>query len=222
MTTGLQDNGSVKRTWTPAARRRRPIRTLDADWNASGGGDGHWNVIDPTDTPTTTRARSPRRRGTHSCAGRHDTATATQTLTVANTVWPADQRCTTDAPIVVDPNVPPSRRRHAAAERSIIGGTMHRALAQPRRRVHDDLPAADARTTPDPGPACPARSEQRARHRSLRATSTARSRRSRRPSRRRRSRTRRRIYAGTDTGRCGRRPTPARTGRSCRACRSAG
>ena len=36
------------RTWTAAA----PHPTdpdLHANWNSYGGGDGHWNVIDPTD-----------------------------------------------------------------------------------------------------------------------------------------------------------------------------
>ncbi len=40
----------------------------------------------------------------HSCGGFHDTATATQSLTISNNGWPANQRWTTDTPIVVDPN----------------------------------------------------------------------------------------------------------------------
>src|SRR3954447_1108259 len=44
--TGLQDNGS-NRSWTPA--NPSPSDPQLKDWNSTGGGDGHWVNIDPTD-----------------------------------------------------------------------------------------------------------------------------------------------------------------------------
>jgi len=100
MTSGLQDNGSV-RTWTaPAPSPADPALT---DWNAYGGGDGHWNVIDPVDQSYYYECFQPS-PPRHSCGGFHDTASATQSLTISNNGWPANQRWTTDTPIVVDPN----------------------------------------------------------------------------------------------------------------------
>jgi hypothetical protein len=101
---GLQDNGSQK-SWTPA--NPSPSDPQLRDWNSSGGGDGHWNVIDPTDHTYYYSCSQSSGGGTHSCAGRHDTATATQNFTVTNSGFPAGQRYTTDAPLVIDPNVPP-------------------------------------------------------------------------------------------------------------------
>ncbi len=43
LNTGLQDNGSVK-TWANAATEPTDL----TQWSTSGGGDGHWNLIDPT------------------------------------------------------------------------------------------------------------------------------------------------------------------------------
>src|SRR4051794_27321363 len=104
-TTGLQDNGSVK-SWTPAAPHPTdPV--LKTTWNSSGGGDGHWNVIDPTDDSYYYTCSQASGAGTHSCSGRHDTATATQNITVAQVGANGTNRYTTDAPIVIDPNVPP-------------------------------------------------------------------------------------------------------------------
>jgi photosystem II stability/assembly factor-like uncharacterized protein len=101
--TGLQDNGS-NRSWTPA--NPSPSDPQLKDWNSSGGGDGHWNNIDPTDQTYYYSCSQSSGGGTHSCGGRHDTATTTQNTTVAQTTTPG-QRYTTDAPIVYDPNVPP-------------------------------------------------------------------------------------------------------------------
>jgi hypothetical protein len=100
MTTGLQDNGSL-RTWTAAAPS--PTDPALTTWNAYGGGDGHWNVIDPTDQSyyyACFQPSPPR----HSCAGFHDTATSTQSMTITNNGWPSNQRWTTDTPIAIDPN----------------------------------------------------------------------------------------------------------------------
>ncbi|HEY6890885.1 MAG TPA: hypothetical protein VI300_23990 [Solirubrobacter sp.] len=100
MTTGLQDNGSV-RTWTAAAPS--PTDPALTNWNAYGGGDGHWNVIDPVDQSYYYECFQPS-PPRHSCGGFHDTATGTTNLTISNSGWPANQRWTTDTPIVVDPN----------------------------------------------------------------------------------------------------------------------
>src|SRR4051794_8313556 len=122
-TTGLQDNGSSK-SWAPAPTCATGSTTLctqphptdpllgpNTFWNSSGGGDGHWNIIDPTDDTyyyTCSQAGS----GSHSCSGRHDTVNAagtpiTQNTTVAQVGTSGQNRYTTDAPIVIDPNVPP-------------------------------------------------------------------------------------------------------------------
>ncbi|HEY6890840.1 MAG TPA: hypothetical protein VI300_23750 [Solirubrobacter sp.] len=106
-TTGLQDNGSVK-SWTPAAPHPAdPDLGPTTNWNSSGGGDGHWNVVDPTDDTYYYTCSQASGGGTHSCSGRHDTATATQSITVAQVGANGTNRYTTDAPIVIDPNVPP-------------------------------------------------------------------------------------------------------------------
>ncbi len=100
LSTGLQDNGS-NRTWT--ATNPSPTDPSLTTWNSDGGGDGHWNVIDPVDQSyyyTCFQPSPPR----HSCQGLHDTATTTQTLTITNNGWPANQRWTTDTPIAIDPN----------------------------------------------------------------------------------------------------------------------
>ena len=100
MTTGLQDNGSV-RTWTAAAPS--PTDPALTNWNTYGNGDGHVNVIDATDQTYYYECFQPS-PPRHSCAGFHDTATATQDLSITNNGWPANQRWTTDTPITIDPN----------------------------------------------------------------------------------------------------------------------
>ncbi len=105
MTIGLQDNGSVK-SWTPAVPD--PVDPeLKTSWNSSGGGDGHWNIIDPTDDTYYYTCSQASGAGRHSCSGRHDTATSTQSITVAQVGPNGSNRYTTDAPIAFDPNVPP-------------------------------------------------------------------------------------------------------------------
>src|SRR4051794_31449731 len=69
LTTGLQDNGSV-RTWT--ATTPSPADPVLRDWNAYGNGDGHWNVIDPVDQSYYYECFQPS-PPLHSCAGFHDT-----------------------------------------------------------------------------------------------------------------------------------------------------
>ena len=100
LATGLQDNGSV-RSWTPTDPS--PTDPALTNWDDYGGGDGHWNVIDPVDQTYYYECYQPS-PPRHSCAGFHDTPTGTQNLTITNNGWPSNQRWTTDTPIVVDPN----------------------------------------------------------------------------------------------------------------------
>jgi photosystem II stability/assembly factor-like uncharacterized protein len=108
LATGLQDNGSV-RSWTAT----NPNPADLTQFNAYGGGDGHNVLIDPKDQTTYYECfqPSPPRQ---SCAGFHDTGTATQQWSFPNSgaaaPWAADQRpgqppfrWTTDTPIVIDP-----------------------------------------------------------------------------------------------------------------------
>jgi photosystem II stability/assembly factor-like uncharacterized protein len=104
MIIGLQDNGSNK-SWTPA--NPSPADPMLKDWNSAGGGDGHYVVIDPTDDRVYYACSQSSGAGTHSCQGRRDTATGTTNFTVTNNGFGAGQRYTTDAPLVIDPNVPP-------------------------------------------------------------------------------------------------------------------
>ncbi len=64
-------------------------------------------MIDPTDDTYYYTCSQASGGGTHSCSGRHDTATATTNITVAQVGATGQNRYTTDAPIVIDPNVPP-------------------------------------------------------------------------------------------------------------------
>jgi len=99
---GLQDNGSVK-SWTPQAQV--PTDPELRDWTSAGGGDGHQNAIDPTDDNVYYTCSQSSGAGTHSCSRRIDSATGTTTANVAQ--FGTNNRYTTDAPIVTDPNVPP-------------------------------------------------------------------------------------------------------------------
>jgi photosystem II stability/assembly factor-like uncharacterized protein len=99
---GLQDNGSVK-TWLPTAQV--PTDPELRDWNSAGGGDGHQNAIDPTDDNVYYTCSQSSGAGRHSCGRRTDSATGTTTASVAQ--FGTNNRFTTDAPIVTDPNVPP-------------------------------------------------------------------------------------------------------------------
>jgi photosystem II stability/assembly factor-like uncharacterized protein len=100
---GLQDNGSNK-SWVPT--EPSPADPELRDWSGAGGGDGHYNAIDPHDDRIYYTCSQSSGAGRHSCTGRRDTATGTTTFTIAQTNVPG-QRYTTDAPIVIDPNTPP-------------------------------------------------------------------------------------------------------------------
>jgi photosystem II stability/assembly factor-like uncharacterized protein len=143
MTTGLQDNGSQK-TWD--TDNPHPTDPELREWNRSGGGDGHWNVIDPTDDSyyyTCSQAGS----GRQSCSGYHDTATGTDRLPVTNSGIPDGQRYTTDAPLVIDPNVPPKAADGSQPPNALyIGGnSVLRSLN--RGAAFDTISPID--TTPD-------------------------------------------------------------------------
>jgi len=140
MTTGLQDNGSV-RTWTAAAPS--PTDPALTNWNAYGGGDGHWNVIDPVDQSYYYECFQPS-PPRHSCGGFHDTGTTTQSLTISNSGWPANQRWTTDTPIVVDPN----NDAVIYLGGSVLGRSVNRGGA-----FTMISPADDANSLPGPVPA---------------------------------------------------------------------
>ena len=139
--------------------RRRADPQL-RDWNSSGGGDGHYNVIDPIDDRVYYTCSQSSGGGSHSCAGRRDTATATQNFTVDQQRLPGrsalhDRRAAGDRPerpaAGADGTQPPNAL--------YVGGSDHRTLAQPGRR-HDrsqprsyTLPRTDPTTRPDA--ACP-------------------------------------------------------------------
>ncbi|MFD7158870.1 WD40/YVTN/BNR-like repeat-containing protein [Kribbella sp. NPDC059898] len=92
LATGLQDNGSV-RSWTAAT----PPGDL-TQFNAFGGGDGHWVLIDPKDHNTYYECLQ---QGT--CHGHQD-------VDGKETSWNFgtrhSERITTDAPMAFDPNDP--------------------------------------------------------------------------------------------------------------------
>ena len=97
-------------------------------------------MIDPTDDSVYYSCSQSSGGGTHSCQGRRDTATGTQNFTVTNNGFRAGQRYTTDAPLVIDPNVPPLAPTARSRRTPLRRRQLHRALAQPRRRVHGDQP----------------------------------------------------------------------------------
>jgi hypothetical protein len=102
LTTGLQDNGSVK-TWTAADRDNPNL----INWTSHGGGDGHWNAIDPTDDHYYYACSQSSGGGTHSCRRFVDNANGTTTsASIPQTGFPSNQRYTTHAPLVIDPNNP--------------------------------------------------------------------------------------------------------------------
>lgn len=120
MIIGLQDNGSNK-SWTPAVPS--PSDPVLKDWNSAGGGDGHYVVIDPLDDRVYYACSQSSGAGRHSCQGRRDTATGTTNFTVTNNGFPAGQRYTTDAPLVIDPNVPPAGQDGVVPPNAIyVGG----------------------------------------------------------------------------------------------------
>src|SRR5262249_26247274 len=140
---GLQDNGSNK-SWTPA--NPSPSDPELRDWNSSGGGDGHFNVIDPIDD-----------RVYYSCsqssgAGR-DTAPGTTSFTIPNT-FPAGQRFTTDAPLVIDPNVPPLAADGTQPPNAIYVGGNYIGRSLNRGTAFDTISPVDATPTDptDPTP----------------------------------------------------------------------
>ncbi len=107
---GLQDNGSNK-SWDNAAGVQVPTDPELRNWVGAGGGDGHYNAFDPLDDNIYYTCSQSSGGGSHSCSRRTDNGTATATVNVAQfsgtAQAPNNQRYTTDAPIVTDPNIPP-------------------------------------------------------------------------------------------------------------------
>ena len=219
---GLQDNGSNK-SWVPT--EPSPADPELRNWSGAGGGDGHYNAINPLDDREYYTCSQSSGGGTHSCGRRVDSATGTQTFTVAQLqqrTRPAlhDRRADRDRP----ERAAEGRGRLPAAERHLHRRQLHRALAQQGHGVHPHQPAGR-----DPGGSRPIRRTRcRARSRRARSTSgstrtcTARSPRSRPRSRPLRSRSRRWSTPARTRAACGRRRTRARPGPGCRVCRSAG
>jgi photosystem II stability/assembly factor-like uncharacterized protein len=107
LTMGLQDNGSV-RTW-PSQTNRVPATEDLHDWTAHGGGDGHWNAIDPVDDRYYYACSQSSGAGRHSCRRYGDAPTAEQGTgangsAIPQTGFPSNQRYTTHAPLIIDPN----------------------------------------------------------------------------------------------------------------------
>jgi photosystem II stability/assembly factor-like uncharacterized protein len=92
LATGLQDNGSV-RTWTNTSG---PSDL--SQWNAYGGGDGHYVLIDPTDHNIYYECSQV------GVCTRHEDANGTTSSVRFGTRH--SSRITTDAPVVLDPNDP--------------------------------------------------------------------------------------------------------------------
>jgi photosystem II stability/assembly factor-like uncharacterized protein len=92
---GLQDNGSV-RTWTPAS----PSPTDTTQFNAYGGGDGHYVAIDPSNEDIYYQCSQ-----NANCGGVQDNSNGTQT-TLRFGHKTGSTRFTTDAPLVIDPSNP--------------------------------------------------------------------------------------------------------------------
>lgn len=92
LATGLQDNGS-QRTWTPSSSPDDLTR-----WNAYGGGDGHYVVIDYRDHNTYYECSQ-----VGNCT-RHEDVNGTDKRTRFGQRH--SSRITTDAPVVLDPTSP--------------------------------------------------------------------------------------------------------------------
>ncbi len=95
LATGMQDNGSV-RTWTPT----NPSPTDTSQFNAYGGGDGHYVAIDQTNAAIYYQCSQ-----NGNCGGFQDNSDGTQTrLRFGPKV--GSTRFTADAPLVIDPTNP--------------------------------------------------------------------------------------------------------------------
>ena len=218
---GLQDNGSNK-SWVPT--EPSPADPELRNWSGAGGGDGHYNAINPLDDREYYTCSQSSGGGTHSCGRRVDSATGTQTFTVAQLQNSPGQRYTTDAPIVIDPNVPPKAEDGSQPPNAIyiggnyIGRSLNKGTAFTRISPLDTTPTDPT----DPTDALPARSRRARSTSGSTRTCTARSRRSRPRSRPpgpvRAGDLRRHGYGPrVEDGRRRRAPGPG-----CRVCRSAG
>jgi photosystem II stability/assembly factor-like uncharacterized protein len=96
LATGMQDNGSA-RTWTPAD----PSPADTSQFNAYGGGDGHYVAIDQTNDKIYYQCSQ-----NGNCGGVQDNSDGTQTTLRFGRHLPAATRFTADAPLVIDPTNP--------------------------------------------------------------------------------------------------------------------
>src|SRR6266480_5067851 len=96
LATGMQDNGSA-RTWTPAD----PSPTDTSQFNAYGGGDGHYVAIDQTNDAIYLQCSQ-----NGNCGGVQDNSDGTQTTLHFGSHLATAIRFTADAPLVIDPTNP--------------------------------------------------------------------------------------------------------------------
>jgi photosystem II stability/assembly factor-like uncharacterized protein len=132
LATGLQDNGSV-RDWTSAV----PNPTDLSQFNSYGSGDGHWVLIDPTDSNTYYSCSQ-----NASCSGNLDNANGTVTKWNFGR-YPAGNRFTTDAQIAFDPT---------NTKVMYVGGTQLLRSTDQGRTWTAISPLDDAHSLPGPVP----------------------------------------------------------------------
>ena len=156
---GLQDNGSNK-SWTPT--EPSPVDEELRDWSGAGGGDGHYNAIDPPNDRIYYTCSQSSGGGTHSCGRRTDTATGTTTANVAQIPNSPGNRYTTDAPIVIDPNVPPLAADGTQPPNAVyvggnyVGRSLNRGTSMTRISPLDTTPTNPSdQTDALPGPVPP-------------------------------------------------------------------
>ncbi len=148
LATGLQDNGSV-RTWTNGVTEPTDL----TQWNAYGGGDGHWVLIDPTNHNLYYECFQPSVPN-NSCEGFQDTGTTRTTWNFQNGWAGSGQRYTTDTPIALDPASAggPSNAGGTAENVMYIGGSvLGRSTNQ--GKTFTAVSPADPNSLPGPVPA---------------------------------------------------------------------
>jgi photosystem II stability/assembly factor-like uncharacterized protein len=132
LVTGLQDNGS-QRDWTST----NPNPSDLSQFNSYGGGDGHWVLIDPTDSNTYYSCSQ-----NASCSGNQDNANGTVTKWNFGR-FPSGLRFTTDAQIAFDPS---------NTKTIYVGGTSVLRSTDQGRTWTAISPSDDAHSLPGPVP----------------------------------------------------------------------
>ena len=157
----------------------RPIPALTTNWNSSGGGDGHWNVIDPdrrhlllhvlAGRQRLAQLLGPPRHGDRRRRSRR-TSRSRRSAATGRTATRRTRRSSIDPnvpPLAADGTQPPNARLHGRRD--------DRPLAQPRADDDADLPAvtpaptncSDDPNAPDPSLPGKVPCDER-RHRALR------------------------------------------------------